>query len=567
MMEHPEASSRIYRQFFSSLGFDEDPFAYTNADEEDRLQDYFIPPPYFPSVFGNPERPKSFVAFAPRGGGKSAQRRMIEAQCMDSHVLAVTYDRFEFAEARRVIEVTLHHHLRNVLRFSLMGLLITLHSEPALKDKLTKHDREIIVKLAADHLSGITEVALKQTLDSLKSLKEKVQDFWNEWLPLISVSVNLFLKKLLGVDADLDRYQSSDPLGAPSLKYQLELVVGLARKVGFSSIYVLLDRVDEAELTGNNALNAFKLVEPMLRDLELLEFDGIGFKFFLWDQLEPLYLDIARTDRIRHETLEWHDGMLMDMWRKRLSAYSGGEVSGLDSVSEKTSPYSLDQLALIFANCSPRDMIRIGAQVVAEQQQIDRYSGRIESEAIYTGIEKFCARRAAELVTGRTLDELKRIGQVDFTIPYLANDVFRETSNGTRNRIFRWRQEGAIDDLERVENPNPQQTRPVKLFAIRDVRIAQIMFPGIEIPSFLASKYRQCSRCGATVLRDWGDRDSLSRCLECQYDLLSEDEDVWDDWKRKDLASQVRRRRRRERIEATQSSFDDIDWTLDEGEG
>lgn len=561
MTESADASTRVSRQFFSALGFDDDPFAYTNADQEVRLEDYFIPPPYFPSVFGNPEHPRPFVVFAPRGGGKSAQRRMIETQCQENHVLAVTYDRFEFPTVRAASEVTLQHHLRSIIRFALMGLLVTVHANPELKEKLTKHDREIMVGIAADHLSGINEVILKQTLNSLRSLSDKVRDFWNAWLPLINMGINVFLKKLLGVEADLTKYQDPRSLAASSLKYQLGLVVDLAQGMDFQSIYVLMDRVDEAELTGNNALNSFKLAEPLFRDLELLEFNGMGFKLFLWDQLEPAYLEIARTDRIRHETLEWHDRMLMEMWQKRLKAYSAGKISSLASISERATPYSVDQLALIFANRSPRDMLRIGAQIFTEQLQIDRFSSRIAPEAVYAGIEKFCARRAAELVSDRTLDELKRIGQVDFTIPYLANDVFRETSNGTRNRIYRWRQEGAIDDLERVENPNPEQTRPVKLFAVRDVRIAQTMFPGVPIPRFLELKYKQCDRCGATVLRDWGDKDSLSRCSECQYDLASMEEDKLDDWKRREQATQTRRRYRKESLEGIQSSFfDDLDW-------
>jgi len=77
--------------------------------------------------------------------------------------------------------------------------------------------------------------------------------------------------------------------------------------------------------------------------------------------------------------------------------------------------------------------------------------------AIERGIEKFCFRRARELFSEKTINDLRKIHKVDFTIPFLANNIFREQQSSTRNRIMRWKNEGAIVDVERVDNPNPQQ--------------------------------------------------------------------------------------------------------------
>ena len=116
-------SQHAYDSFFQGLGFEENPFASTNADEEERLPDYFVPPPYFPSVFGDPKHPKSFFVFAPRGGGKSAQRRMIENRCAEEHVLGITYDQFEFPSLTAASEATLHDHLQQIVRKCLMGMV------------------------------------------------------------------------------------------------------------------------------------------------------------------------------------------------------------------------------------------------------------------------------------------------------------------------------------------------------------------------------------------------------------------------------------------------------------
>lgn len=81
------------RDFLAKLGFIENPFQSTNADEEEHLQTYFVPPPYFHSVWGDPDIPSSQVIFAPRGGGKSAQRRMIEYNAISADVFVSGGDR------------------------------------------------------------------------------------------------------------------------------------------------------------------------------------------------------------------------------------------------------------------------------------------------------------------------------------------------------------------------------------------------------------------------------------------------------------------------------------------
>jgi hypothetical protein len=52
---------------YDQLGFRTHPFLKTNADEEDSLQSYFVPPPYFDAIIGDPKMPNSSVVLAPRG--------------------------------------------------------------------------------------------------------------------------------------------------------------------------------------------------------------------------------------------------------------------------------------------------------------------------------------------------------------------------------------------------------------------------------------------------------------------------------------------------------------------
>lgn len=94
---HHETGSDVNLEEYLRLnGLEADPFAFTNAEEEDLLTEYFVPPPYFASVRGNSKQPKSTIVFAPRGGGKTAQRRVLEedSRLPDSSYVCVLYDRF-----------------------------------------------------------------------------------------------------------------------------------------------------------------------------------------------------------------------------------------------------------------------------------------------------------------------------------------------------------------------------------------------------------------------------------------------------------------------------------------
>lgn len=560
-------SRREYRKFFSNLGFDESPFAYTNADEEDRLPQYFIPPPYFDSAFGNPDKPQSFIVFAPRGGGKTTQRRMIESQCVVSNVLAITYDQFEFSDIKSAQEITLGHHLRLIIRSLLIGLLMQINSKPEAINKLTKEDKQIFLKLSAEHLGAIKSVDLTTAINSLKGFKDKFKDFWNEWTPTIGLGLQAVVRLLRPIEdlgdsiANLSKFHDPEFNLSDTLKFQLRLLIDLSRKLEWRSVYILVDRVDESALTGNNVQDSFNLLQPLLRDLQLLEFHGIAFKFFLWDQLQPLCEDVVRTDRIKQEVLDWDDEMLNEMWEKRLSAFSNKKILRLQQISQPLI-LTVDSLCLIFANQSPRDLIRIGGQILDEHRESNPANAQIQEDSIYKALDKFCTKRASEVIRKeKVLNELKKIRQVDFTIAYLASQVFREAPNTTRNRMVRWRSENAIVDIDKIEDVSSKTERSVKLFAIKDIRVAKEIYPELSINDFLNRKYKKCPRCNATVLRDWGEIDSSPLCQDCQYNLMDKEQDEMEVWRRKQLAQARRKRYREETLseDAIQLSlFDEI---------
>lgn len=110
-------------EFLEAFGFDTNPFQFTNADDEPLLSEYFVAPPYFDSVYGDPSHPASCMVFAPRGAGKSAQRRMVESYAPEETILSITYDSFRNPSRQHLLEMTVADHLTNVARIGMVGLI------------------------------------------------------------------------------------------------------------------------------------------------------------------------------------------------------------------------------------------------------------------------------------------------------------------------------------------------------------------------------------------------------------------------------------------------------------
>ncbi|MGB6429813.1 MAG: hypothetical protein WBF06_04460 [Candidatus Acidiferrales bacterium] len=489
------------KEFLTRLGFTEHPFQFTNADEEEHLQSYFVPPPYFVSIWGDPKSPKSQVIFAPRGGGKTAQRRMIEYKSEKANVFVITYDRFEKLSEVELETLSVDYHLRNIIEKGLLGFLLELHARGLQGPSFSNAERDQIDHLCDHYLSRITRLEAIEALSSLKTLSAGAKQFLREWSgPLNSLfSAALAAKGVPFTKLSLGGAPvQHDSLGG-SLKAHFELVRDLLLSVGFESIYVLVDKVDETAETGNNAGASFNLVKPLLRDLELLQIRKVAFTFFLWDLLLARYQEYARPDRLEQFELSWGEADLNKMLSRRLEAFSQGRVEDLSQLTDAELANSLHFLVVLFAAGSPRDMIRICQEILAEQLQINPDSTNIEIDAILQGISKFCTRRALEILSPQIYKELVKVSRLDFTATYIANEVFKFDVNSGRNKIRNWTEAGAVEKVGELDSGG----HPIYHYAVRDVRVAKAIASQLDLREFMKHKLRRCTRCKAVMIRDW----------------------------------------------------------------
>jgi len=504
---------------YENLGFNNHPFAKTNADEEPNLPDYFVPPPYFEAIVGDPLLPNASV-LAPRGSGKTAQRRMLETVSIDSQFLAVTYDRFEFGTGETVDNITLPYHLRNILTRIIVTFLSYLSEYPDLIKNLSKIEKKQLSLFVHTYLGNLTGDRLQELLKELKSLPERFREFWQKNVGFMESVVNFILKTYELEKIDLQDVRNEEKRLNETYKYQLETVLQLVRKLGFKSIYVLLDRPDETEHTGNNSESTYRLIKPLIKDLELLGLEGYGFKFFLWDQIEKYYRKDARPDRIPQYRLKWTRSSLQKVLSSRLQAFSDKKISRFQDIMERHPGFDVDEVICLLSNGSPRNMIRICERILAVQAEKKSDATIIDFSSFDIGILEFCETLITENYGDVISREIQRVGRELFTTNFVANDIFKISTNGARNKVTTWTKVGLVKQVGTVIVP--PATRPVFFYCVVDPLAVRLLHRTISIDKFIEDRWLPCENCDTDNLSDINlyPNDNVPLCRKCGRELV-----------------------------------------------
>jgi hypothetical protein len=341
-------------------------------------------------------------------------------------------------------------------------------------------------------------------------------EFWNKFTGPIGLVINALLSKIGLGDSEIKKFEAeSGKLG--SLLDQLRVLQKIAAKVGYGSVYVLVDKVDENVLTSSSATSSYEFIKPLITDLQILELSGYGFKFFLWGQLRDSYQQASRPDRVKYYTLEWKSEQLVNMLSERLKAYSRGQITSLNSIAGDDVECDLDQLVCIFAEGSPRTVVRICKEIFDQQSELDSSSVRLSREAVAQGFDQIANNISNELFKENIIKDLQRTKRCDFTIRHVYSNVFKFTQQAGLNKIRAWQDAGAVDDLGEIQET--KGARPSNHYGLKSLLLAKFLINESAIFEFSKNKLRKCSGCKMPVLRDWELRQD-HRCHLCQGDTF-----------------------------------------------
>lgn len=489
-----------------------DPFAHTNAEEEELLTEYFVPPPYFNSVRGDSAAPKSTIVFAPRGGGKTAQRRVLEedSRSIDSQYLCVLYDRFLVTPDGRAVPVD--DHINQICLRVLLAILVSLESEGLSGRVLLDEDREFLTN-ECGLLDAVDSETFENLIGSLKSDTRRMGDWLREHSgPVKGVVASLLAKRGIELDptlpwsAQVGKAKESSPLA------RLKRLILVCEHIGFESIYVLIDRLDETAQTNTNPIKAIELVSSMLLDLKIMELPGLAIKVFAWDLSQDHYHEMGgRRDRVKEFELTWKLEALDEMISRRLIAYSSGNVESLNQLLASDVDIDFQRLACYLAHGSPRDLIRLCGHVVSEHLDSVDASGDVSEGDIWNGVRRFsteiCDERAKKY-----LPDLMRLDAYRFTQNKVANDYLKISKQATQSKVVEWRRTAMVDKITEVQDA---RFRPQHLYGVIDPRLAIHLRPSLDCRDVLEYFALECSHCGTV---NYSDENNFV-CKSCNRDL------------------------------------------------
>jgi len=369
-----------------AFGFTENPFSQIEAEQDPRLHEYFVEPTCFDTVLGTAVSPQTAVLFAPRGGGKTANRVMVDHFCKigertQGGVLSISYTKFDdlihlisWGPNGAPSQVNVHAHVVQVLKRGTVDILEALEARRlSLNGRGESACRTLVRTLG---VYGDIE-ALPRTLTLFSQ---------------IGLEPNRY-ERLLWQAREQSQRDGIHPLR------DLENLVGTLVALDVSAVYVLVDRIDEFHPASFDPMAGALFLSPLLSHLSLLEIEHMAFKFFLPSHMKSILLKcgILRPDRLKVEEIVWSDEDLLKTLNSRLYAFSDRQIPTLEPlfVSPQLAEKA-EQKLVACAEGSPRDLVLACNQLFATHTQhfVTDEELRIGQESLERAIEIFTRERA-----------------------------------------------------------------------------------------------------------------------------------------------------------------------------
>jgi hypothetical protein len=330
-------NTRRLRRWLERLQFVADPFTGSQADQEGEVLPYlWVDRPYFTDILGDPSRPQTAFLLAGRGEGKTATREMVAYfawRMQEKHkAFPVLYLDFSATlEAARgdPARVTARDHVHAIVRAAFLAIRRNLPT--VYLDALPEWDARLLSSLAQVFADPVTQLKLTTVLRQPPP-------------------------------ADIDWHQLS-PVELLGTLVEIILKLAAPGQQPFQSIYILVDRVDEAAC---GLPGAALMLHHLVSEGALLEMSRVAYKFFVPLQVmaELRRLVNLREDRIAVRTISWDEQALEDMISQRVRYFSEGNVLSFADLCTADHRGSAFKRLIKASEYSPRRLIRLCEAVV-----------------------------------------------------------------------------------------------------------------------------------------------------------------------------------------------------------
>lgn len=453
-------------EFLKKLGFvGGNPFSETQAEDDDNLSKYFVDLPAFYKILDmDTGKPKSSILGADRGCGKSANRKNVERWLLQgpadksskgiwawkTPVLVIPYT--DFGRLRASVsddfsKLRPEHHVDAILWAGTAYLIEYFDTN---WEKFRSHElNEWDLARLGYFLTHYSERWGSENHSKLPETVKKAQtsaEFFQTCISYSSRAEKISLGGFTGL-----------------LKSFTEVALAL----GFKSVVVLVDGVDEIDITANKPELSALLLKPLIAERVLMQMNGLTFKFFLPNQVIEFLKEIPETrlgERIKSHEIIWNEQAIQKLLSLRLNAFSNNRLNDLAQISTT----DLKDIASILAGHvvnNPRNLLRLAEQVLIkleenhkasstqDKNRLPRITRPILDEAISFYDEHVAPNNAYVSASGSKKDMVAGKWQItpDLHVRFKGKIITKEKLDPKEFQILKLFLERPGERLERAE--------------------------------------------------------------------------------------------------------------------
>lgn len=326
-----------------------EPFSKFSAEEElDVLNEIFYKPPFYNQLLNLIVDGNSRFILGQRGQGKSAIIHKLFHDLSQKNTLPLLITRYDGVPQTNNTKYFLYIIIQNIT----LGLAKRFSEDKSLLKHLSKCQRtkfNVLLEMFYDIKWAPDFV---ETANTIRNKKRTIwwQRKWNNNLKHINdiadgvlrVTAEIIRRTLFGDSSfnfddahhdyfstiNVDKFNSFtidgvDNVDLRELMDMLGLLLDLSKDVGFESIIILFDKIDEYPLLKSDVEKVSVFMQDLLSDTDFLYTPKLGVVFSLWSEVKRnLNSKGIRFDKFQDVDIRWKDEDLERIMNHRLAFYS-----------------------------------------------------------------------------------------------------------------------------------------------------------------------------------------------------------------------------------------------------
>jgi len=387
------------------------PFSKRTSEQElDFLNEIFFEPNYYQTLKQDLIEGDSRFIIGQRGHGKSSIINKLLEDLNDSNIMAIKIDRYDdiSVQENEAELITL------IIKKITQKIAIFLDVNKGNVKKLNVVEKEklaLLIRIFFTTISNSEYINIYNNVHKVKT-KNKLIRFFNKYLlkptnSIASTSVAItssLIRDSLGLqgveskniykeffgeikEVDFDKIQiESKKYSKDELKYFLDELLLISKKIGFKSTVVLFDKIDEFQQLDQDVNKIAAFTKEILTDTELLLNNNLAIGFTLWSEVKAELGKKVRFDKFESIDISWKEIDMEPLINKRIKYFSiDKEFSLKDLIKNKNDRSEVIKIS----NNSPRELISVLNAIYNEQSNKNQLISFFESESISKGLINF----------------------------------------------------------------------------------------------------------------------------------------------------------------------------------